>query len=70
MNVPGLVRRLAPYTLDVALAFSVLGMMLVIAGVLTSGLFLPGVVLIGVGILKFAAAAVFAAAGWSRGTTG
>jgi hypothetical protein len=67
VSVPGLVRRLAPYTLDVALAFSVLGMMLIIAGVLTSGLFLPGVVLIGVGILKFAAAAVFAAAGWSRG---
>lgn len=69
MTVTRLVRRLAPYTLDVALAFSVLGMMLVIAGVLTSGLFLPGVVLIGVGILKFAAAAVFAAVGWSRGTT-
>jgi hypothetical protein len=34
------------------------GMMLVIGGVLATGLMLPGVVLIGIGMLAFAAAAV------------
>lgn len=64
MSVRSLAERLAPWTVHVALTISVVGMMLVIASVLTSGLFLPGVVLIGIGILKFAAAAVFATLGW------
>lgn len=38
------------------IALSVIGMMLVVAGVVTSGLFLPGVVLIGLSALAFAAA--------------
>jgi hypothetical protein len=41
-----------------ALALSVVGMMLVIGGVLVSGLFLPGVILIGIGMIAFIAAAV------------
>lgn len=42
---------------DVALTLSVIGMMLVIGGVVTSGLFLPGVVLIGLGLIGFVVAA-------------
>jgi hypothetical protein len=41
-----------------ALAMTTIGMMLVIGGILATGLFLPGVVLIGLGIATFAAAAV------------
>jgi hypothetical protein len=41
-----------------AVATSVLGMMLVVAGVISTGFFLPGVVLIGIGMVGFAAAAV------------
>jgi hypothetical protein len=39
-------------------ALLVAGMMLVIGGVLTTGLFLPGVFVIGLGLLVFAAAGV------------
>jgi hypothetical protein len=35
-----------------------IGMMLVIAGTLVTGLFLPGIVVLGVGMLAFAAAGV------------
>ena len=41
-----------------ALTLSVVGMMLVIGGVLTRGLFLPGVVLLVLGLVGWAAAAV------------
>jgi hypothetical protein len=41
-----------------ALSATVIGMMLVIAGVILTGLFLVGAVLIGVGMLGFAAAAI------------
>lgn len=61
-----LIVRLAPYALHAGVAFCVLGMMLVIGSVLGAGLFLPGVVLIVVGILKLAAAAVFSALGITR----
>ena len=64
MSPGDLIVRLAPWTVAVAVTLSVLGMMLVIASVLTSGLFLPGVVLIVVGVLKFAGAAVFSALGY------
>ena len=64
MIIHDLIVRLAPYTVDVAVAMTVLGMMLVIASVLTAGLFLPGAVLIVIGMLKFGAAAVFSALGW------
>lgn len=56
MNLPGLV-------LLAGLAATVAGMMLVVAGVIATGLFLPGVVLIGLGMLGFAAAAVLGAVG-------
>jgi hypothetical protein len=41
-----------------AIAVSVVGMMLVVAGVIAEGFFLPGVVLIVIGMIGFAAAAV------------
>ncbi|CAN5719253.1 hypothetical protein BH23GEM10_BH23GEM10_18040 [soil metagenome] len=41
-----------------AVAACVVGMMLVIGGVIASGLFLPGVVVIGLGLVVFGAAAV------------
>ncbi|MEX1183950.1 MAG: hypothetical protein WEF86_12010 [Gemmatimonadota bacterium] len=41
-----------------ALALSVIGMMLVIAGVVTAGLFLPGVVLTAAGGVGFVVAGV------------
>jgi hypothetical protein len=41
-----------------AVVLSVVGMMLVVGGVLVTGLFLPGVVLIGMGLLVFVLAAV------------
>jgi hypothetical protein len=40
----------------VGVALTVLGMMLVIAGTLAAGLFLPGVVVVGAGMIAFAAA--------------
>ena len=46
------------HAVTAALALSVLGMMLVIGGVLTAGLFLPGVVLIGLSLVGYVAAAV------------
>jgi hypothetical protein len=46
----------------VALGISVIGMMLVVAGVIFTGFFLPGAVLIGAGMILFAAAAVLDAA--------
>ena len=48
----------ADLVLHAALALTVVGMMLVVAGVLAAGLFLPGAVLIGIGLAGFAAAAV------------
>lgn len=48
----------APATALGATTLLIAGMMLVIAGVLTTGLFLPGVVLIGLGLLGCAAAAM------------
>jgi hypothetical protein len=48
----------ADLVLHAALALTVVGMMLVVAGVLAAGFFLPGVVLIGIGLAGFAAAAV------------
>jgi hypothetical protein len=44
--------------LPAAMTLAVAGMMLVIAGVLVRGAFLPGVALIGAGLLGFAAAAI------------
>jgi hypothetical protein len=44
-----------------AIVLMVTGMMLVIGGVLVTGLFLPGVVVIGLGLLAGAAAAVLVA---------
>lgn len=41
-----------------AVTLAVLGMMLVIAGVLVTGLFMPGAVLIAIGMLAFAVAGV------------
>jgi hypothetical protein len=41
-----------------AIATSVIGMMLVVAGVVATGFFLPGVILIGIGMLTFGAGAV------------
>lgn len=49
-----------------ALVLSVIGMMLVIGGVLIAGLFMPGVVLIGIGIAAFAVAGVLHAAAGPR----
>jgi len=48
----------SPWVAAGAVALSVLGMMLVIGGVLTAGLFLPGVVLIGLSLVGYWAAAV------------
>ena len=48
----------SPWVAAGAVALSVLGMMLVIGGVLTAGLFLPGVVLIGLSLVGYGAAAV------------
>lgn len=42
-----------------AVAACVVGMMLVIGGVIASGLFLPGVIVIVLGLIAFGAAAVF-----------
>ena len=53
--------RLADHAATTALTLSVVGMMLVIGGVLVSGLFLPGVVLIGIGMIAYIAAAVLQA---------
>jgi hypothetical protein len=53
--------KLGHYAVDAALALSVAGMMLVIGGVLTSGLFLPGVVLIALGLIGFVVVAVLSA---------
>ena len=41
-----------------AVALSVIGMMLVVGGVLTAGLFIPGVVLIVISLLGYAVAGV------------
>lgn len=46
-----------------AVALSIIGMMLVVAGVVATGFFMPGVVLIGVGIVGFAAGALLYAFG-------
>lgn len=48
----------AEWVLNAALAVAIVGMMLVIAGVLAPGLFLPGVVLLALGLLGFAVAGV------------
>jgi hypothetical protein len=40
------------------IALTVFGMMLVIAGTLATGLFLPGIVLLGAGMVAFAVAGV------------
>lgn len=56
MSPPGLV-------LHAALAVTVVGMMFVVAGVIATGLFLAGAVLIGLGMFGFAAAAVLDAVG-------
>lgn len=47
-------------------ALSIVGMMLVIAGVIAAGLFLPGVVILAVGMLAFAAAGLVPALHKSR----
>jgi hypothetical protein len=49
-----------------ATAASVAGMMLVVAGVVVSGLFLAGPVLLGLGMLGYAAAAVLHARAGSQ----
>ncbi|HSJ25578.1 MAG TPA: hypothetical protein VK929_12965 [Longimicrobiales bacterium] len=41
-----------------AIVVTGIGMMLVVAGVVATGFFLPGVILIGVGVLGFAAGAI------------
>jgi hypothetical protein len=51
----------AALVLHAAIVITTLGMMLVVAGVVTTGLFLPGVLLIGFGLLVFAVAAVLSA---------
>jgi hypothetical protein len=51
----------AALALHAAIVITTLGMMLVVAGVITTGLFLPGVLLIGIGLLVFAVAAVLSA---------
>lgn len=53
--------RLADHAVTAALALSVVGMMLVIGGVLVSGLFLPGVVLISISMIAYIAAALLQA---------
>jgi hypothetical protein len=58
--------RTTQFAVLAAILLTVLGMMLVIGGVLMTGLFLPGVVLIGIGLLAFAAAAVLEAPGRER----
>jgi hypothetical protein len=58
--------RTARLAVLAAILLTVLGMMLVIGGVLMTGLFLPGVVLIGIGLLAFAVAAVLEAPGRGR----
>jgi hypothetical protein len=50
-----LMAALATYA---GIGLTVLGMMLVIAGTIATGLFLPGVVLLGAGMIAFAVAAV------------
>jgi hypothetical protein len=49
---------MARLLLPAAITATVIGMMLVIAGVLVRGMFLPGVLLIGVGLVGHATAAV------------
>jgi hypothetical protein len=56
-----------PLAVLAAIAVTVIGMMLVIGGVLVTGLFLPGAVLIGVGLVGFAAAAILDAREDARG---
>jgi hypothetical protein len=51
-----------------ALGVSVIGMMFVVAGVISTGFFLPGAVLIGIGMIGFAASAVLAALSSRPGT--
>jgi hypothetical protein len=46
------------YAVTAAVALSVIGMMLVIGGVLMAGLFLPGVVVIAISLVGYAAAGV------------
>jgi hypothetical protein len=46
-----------------AIALTTVGMLLVIGGILITGLFLPGAVLIGLGMAAFAAAAVLEVTG-------
>jgi hypothetical protein len=54
-----------------ALVVTIIGMMLVVAGVVATGFFLPGVVAVGAGMLGFAAAAIAAAVSpLSSGTAG
>jgi hypothetical protein len=54
-----------------ALVVTIIGMMLVVAGVVATGFFLPGVVVVGLGMLGFAAAALAAAVSpLSSGTAG
>jgi hypothetical protein len=54
-----------------AIAVTTVGMMLVVGGVIAAGLFLPGVVLIGIGMVAFAAAAVlYALHGSAAGAAG
>lgn len=50
----------APVVLLAAMTLAVAGMMLVIGGVLSAGLFLPGVVLIVLSLVAFATAGVLA----------
>lgn len=59
--------RFAAHAVTAALVLSVVGMMLVIGSVLASGLFLPGVVLIGVSMIGYLAAGVLHARDSSTG---
>lgn len=53
--------RFAAHAVTVAIVLSVVGMMLAIGSVLAAGLFLPGVVMIGVSMIGYLAAAVLRA---------
>lgn len=46
------------YAVTAAVALTVIGMMLVVGGVLVTGLFLPGAILIGISMIAYAAAGV------------
>lgn len=63
-------RPAAALVVAAAVTLTVIGMMLVIGGVLATGLFMPGAVLIAIGMVGFAAAGVLQVVVGTPGTAG